>query len=281
MALALVFDIDGTLTPPRERLLPEMVAALRSLTVPFHVAAGSDLRLVQPQFLDPLWELGYRGDFEAFLNNGSAHFRCRYSDEPLVDKLDEFNFANHFGEADHAYLLKTVEQVLDDDAFRLEAPLRVIGERLVDRGSMLNVTPIGRPRSSLNEDAMKNRKLFAPFDGETGYRRRMFKVFQARLARLQAENGLLIMLGGETSFDFVVAGMDKTHAIRTLLASGIERLVFLGDALFEGGNDSVISDFVANWREDRECPVEAIQVDGWEDTIRILTQRGWLEGQAS
>ena len=277
MELALVFDIDGTLTPPRERLLPEMVEALQGLNVPFHVAAGSDLRLVQPQFLDPLWELGYRGDFEAFLNNGSAHFRCRYSTEPRVDKLSEFNFADHFGEEDHAFLLRTVEEVLDDDNFRFETPLRVIGERLVDRGSMLNVTPIGRPRSKLGDDAMKNRKCFARFDRETRYRRRMLEVFQARLARIQAEKDLLIMLGGETSFDFVVAGMDKTHAIRTLLAEGYERLVFLGDALFEGGNDSVISDFIAGWDEDVECPVEAIQVDGWQDTIRALRRRGWLE----
>ncbi len=276
MTLALVFDIDGTLTPPRERLLPEMVAALRGLTVPFHVAAGSDLPLVQPQFLDPLWELGYRGDFEAFLNNGSAHFRCRYSEQPRVDKMDEFNFADHFGAADHAFLLKTVEEVLDDDAFRLQAPLSIIGERLVDRGSMLNVVPIGRPRSKLSGDAVANRKHFARFDGKTGFRRRMYEVLKTRLARLMAEKDLLIMLGGETSFDFVVAGMDKTHAVRTLLKDGYERLVFLGDALFEGGNDSVISDFVAAWDEDRECPVEAIQVDGWEDTIRVLRRRGWL-----
>ncbi len=276
MELALVFDIDGTLTPPRKRLLPEMATALSRLTVPFHVAAGSDLPLVSPQFLEPLWELGFRGDFEAFLNNGAAHFRCRYRAEPSVEKLDELDFQHHFGAAAYARLLTTVEEVLDDDAFRLEAPLRVIGERLVDRSSMLNVVPIGRPRGDLSGEALKNRELFARFDGETGYRRRMFEVLQTRLAGFLAEKGLLIMLGGETSFDFVVAGMDKTNAVRTLLASGIERLVFLGDALFEGGNDSVISDYVADWQEDRACPVEAIPVDGWEDTISVLKRRGWL-----
>ncbi len=276
MELALVFDIDGTLTTPRQRIRRSMVDALRNLKVPFHVAAGSDLRLVSPQLLEPLWELGYRGDFDAFLNNGAAHYRCRYRDEWEVTKLDELDFQHHFGEEGYAHLLKTVEEVLDEDQFRLPPPVRVIGDRLVDRSSMLNVAPAGRPRSKLGEEAQKNRELFVRFDEETGYRRRMMEALHARLADLQAEKGLLIMLGGETSFDFVVAGMDKTHAVRTLLKDGYERLVFLGDALFEGGNDSVIIGFIESWEEERECPLEAIPVDGFEETIRVLERRGWL-----
>lgn len=276
MELALLFDIDGTLTPPRRRLLPEMAAALGRLTVPFHVAAGSDLPLVQPQFLEPLWEYGFRGDFEAFLSNGSAHYRCEYRREPSLVKIEEFNFRRHFGDEDYAELLETTEAILDDAAFRLPPPLRVLGERLVDRSSMLNVTPIGRPRGELDGAAIENRERFAEFDRETGYRRKMLEVFEARLGQLQAEHELLIMLGGETSFDFVVAGMDKTNAVRGLFAEGYERLVFVGDALFEGGNDSVISDYIAAWDGRGECPLEAIQVDGWEDTLRALEARGWL-----
>ncbi len=276
MELALVFDIDGTLTPPRKRLRPEMAAALKGLKVPFHVAAGSDLPLVDPQFLEPLWELGYRGDFDAFLSNGAAHYRCRYGRERSIDKVEEFHFQGHFGDQDYTHLLSTVEEILDDDEFRLEPPLAVIGERLVDRSSMLNVTPIGRPRGEISPAARRNRELFARFDQDTGYRRRMRQVFHRRLARLLADKGLLIMIGGETSFDFVVEGMDKTNALRTLLAGGIERLVFLGDALFDGGNDSVVSGYVADWRGDGECPVEAIQVQGPEDTLRVFERRGWL-----
>ncbi len=275
MGLALVFDIDGTLTPPRQRLRPEMATALKGLKVPFHVAAGSDLPLVGPQFLEPLWELGFRGDFDAFLSNGAAHFRCRYGRELSIDRVEEFHFRGHFGDRDYAHLLATVEEVLDDEAFRLDPPLSVIGERLVDRSSMLNVTPIGRPRGELSPEARRNRELFARFDQETGYRRRMREVFHQRLPRLLSK-GLLIMIGGETSFDFMVEGMDKTNALRTLLANGIERLVFLGDALFEGGNDSVVSDFIADWQGDGECPVEAIEVRGPEDALRVFERRDWL-----
>ena len=246
------------------------------MKVPFHVAAGSDLRLVSPQFLEPLWELGFRGDFEAFLNNGAAHYRCRYRDEREVDLQDELDFQHHFGEEGFARLLATVEEVLDSEEFRMPPPVRVIGERLVDRKSMLNVAPAGRPHSKLSDEAQENREHFVRFDEETGYRRRMKEVFHDRLADLEAEKGLLIMLGGETSFDFVVAGMDKTNAIRSLFVDGYERLVFLGDALFEGGNDSVISDYIAAWDEERECPLEAIQVNGWEETVSVLKRRGWL-----
>ncbi len=276
MDRVLLFDIDGTLTPPRKRLQPEMAEALQRLTVPFHVAAGSDLPLVHPQFLEPLWELGFRGTFDAFLSNGSAHYRCRYEDAPSIVKLDEFNFRQHFGDEDYARCLRVVRNVLEDHAFRLPEPLRVIGERLIDRGSMLNVAPIGRPRGDLSDEARRNREAFARFDRETGYRRRMLGIFRELLSEIRREKRLLIMLGGETSFDFVIDGMDKTNAVRTLMGYGIEKITFVGDALFEGGNDSVISDFIASWNGDRDCPLEAIQVQGWEETIRVFHQRNWI-----
>ncbi len=274
--LAVLLDIDGTLTPPRQRLLPPMAAALRGLRVPFHVAAGSDLALVRPQFLDPLWEAGYRGGFEAFVSNGAAHYRCDYGPTLAIAKRSEFDLRRHFGDEAFARLLAAVEEVLDSADFALAPPIEVIGERLVNRGGMLNVTPIGRPRGELSAAARRNREHFAGFDRDRRYRRRMLEVFQERLAWAVEEKALRMMLGGETSFDFVVDRMDKTNAVRSLLAMGIERVVFVGDALFEGGNDEVIAGYIAAWRGEGACPLEAVAVAGWEETIQVFRDRGWL-----
>jgi hypothetical protein len=278
MSLALLLDIDGTLTPPRQTLRREMADALGQLNVPFHVAAGSDLALVEPQFLAPLWDFGFRGGFEAFVSNGSAHYRCDYGAQLAIVKRSQFDLRLHFGDDDFARLLATLESILAGEEFQLPAPLAVIGERIVDRRGMVNVTPIGRPPGELDTAAQRNRAAFAVFDRDTGYRRRMLLALRRELDWLCRGKRLQILLGGETSFDLVIADMDKTNAVRGLLALGVDKVVFLGDALWEGGNDAVIRDLIARWQEAGACPLEAIQVESWEHTIEVFRARGWLAG---
>jgi phosphomannomutase len=275
--IALLFDIDGTLTPPRHELEGEMAAALGRLRVPFHVAAGSDLALVEPQFLDPLWRLGFRGGFEAFVSNGAAHYRCDYGSELSIVERSAFDLRTHLGDDAFARLLAGVESVLESEEHALPPSLSVIGARIVDRRGMLNVTPIGRPPGALDAAARANRDAFADFDRSTGYRRRMLQSLRRELDWLARDHRLQVLLGGETSFDLVVEGMDKTAAVRGVLALGFARVVFVGDALWEGGNDAVVSDLVARWRQEGgACPLEAVQVDGWRHTIEVLRARGWL-----
>ena len=281
MDFAVLADIDGTLTPPRQPLPREMAETLNDLIVPFHVAAGSDLPLVGPQFLEPLWKFGFRKDFDAFLSNGAAQYRCLYSQGFVIEKVEELDFQQHLGNSDYRFLLETLEEILQRPEFQLPPPLEVIGERIIDRGSMLNLSPIGRPQGQLSEGAGENRRRFRSYDEETGYRLWMLAVLQQRLARLIRERQLLVMLGGETSFDLVIKGKDKTNAVRKLLERGVKRLVFVGDALFPGGNDSVISQFVQQWKGEGSCPLEAVPVEGWHHTMQVFHERHWILDRAS
>jgi hypothetical protein len=81
---------------------------------------------------------------------------------------------------------------------------------------------------------------------------------------------LHITLGGQTSFDIGIIGQDKTKPVRTLLDDGFEKVIFIGDALFEGGNDGAIIDYIRSWPSELKCPVEAIQVNSWRETLEIL-----------
>ena len=276
MDLALLMDIDGTLTPPRRALLPEMAEVLKRLTVPFHVAAGSDILLVEPQLLRPLWDYGFRKDFDAFVSNGATQYHCPYSQGYQLLLTSEFDFREHLGGAGSQLLVDVLEEVLVSSEFCLPPSVRVIGDRITHRGSMVNFSPIGRPKGELTEDSRQNRAAFARFDKETGYRRRILTHLNSRLTDLISGKKLRILLGGETSFDIVIDGKDKTNAVRSLLEGGVREVVFLGDALFEGGNDSVISDSIRRWSGPGQCPLTAIQVESWEDTCRILAERGWL-----
>jgi hypothetical protein len=92
---------------------------------------------------------------------------------------------------------------------------------------------------------------------------------RARLTPLIEQRQLSIALGGQTSFDIGVEGQDKAKAVKVLLDSGFEHVVFFGDALFEGGNDAPIQ-HLANRIPSQ---VEAVAVESWQDTMDQLKKR--------
>ncbi len=263
----LVFDVDNTLTPPRRPLRPEMAAVLTTLPCQFHVAAGSNLALVMEQLVAPLHEFGFRGTFDAFVCNGADRHRCRVDTTVSIECLREFDFARHLGPDDLTVLLRTLQALLAVPEFMLPEHIPIAGPQIINRGSMINLAPIGRP-ARMDEAAFRSRRLFVAFDQATDFRRRMLEQARMALAPLIERRHLRITLGGETSFDIVVAGNDKTYPLRTLLGEGARSVTYFGDALFEGGNDAVVLEFIA--RQGASAPVSAVSVAGWEDTLAHL-----------
>jgi hydroxymethylpyrimidine pyrophosphatase-like HAD family hydrolase len=277
-AEALVMDIDGTLTPPREEMKREMADALANLRVPFFVAAGSDLPLVKSQFFDPLKKFRFHGRIEAFLNNGAAQYRCDYSSGYSISMIKKFDIRKHLGNRHYADLVNVLKETLHKKEFKLPASVKVTGEQIIDRGSMVNFAPFGRPvRARLTAGDLANRKNFVAFDRARHYRALVMAFLQSELSGMIREKNLKIMYGGQTSFDIVIKGMDKTNPVRILLDRGYQRIVFIGDALLEGGNDSVIMDFIGQWRGVRPCPVVAIKVENWQNTIDQFRSNCWLD----
>jgi phosphomannomutase len=276
MTTVILFDIDSTLTPPRQPITKEMVEVLMRLSVPFHVAAGSHIALVQGQFLTPLYNYGYRGQFEAFLSNGAIHYSCDYSNGMSVKVVSEFSLREYLGERDYGLIITALKRILRLKKFKLGAKLRVIGKRITDRGSMINFCPIGRVTVE-DAEVSRNRVNFVEYDRAHGYRKMVIDHLNHELARLLDTRHLSIALGGQTSFDIGVSMHDKSTALRTLLKSdSICHIIFVGDALFEGGNDEPVLTFIEKWDSEAPCPVEAVQVESWRDTITKLHARGFV-----
>lgn len=266
---ALAFDIDNTLTPPRQPINKTMADVLKRLRFPFSVAAGSHLSLLKNQFFKPLYDFGFRKQFDAFLSNGAMQYHCDYSNSMSIKLVSEFNIGNHLGETDYKCLLKVLTATLKKDKFQLPLNLKILDGRIVNRVSMINMCPIGRMEQE-DSDAKRNRENFVEFDRTTGYRENILIHLNRKLSALINQKQLKITLGGQTSFDIGIVGQDKTKPVRTLLKDGFERVIFIGDALFEDGNDAAIIDFIKSWPSDSRCPVEAIQVSSWRETIDIL-----------
>jgi phosphomannomutase len=269
MKTAILFDIDNTLTPPRQSLQSKMVDILKKLVVPFHIAAGSHMELVEEQFFVPLYLGGFRGKFNAFLGNGAIHYFCDYSDRLMIETVSAFNIRTFLGEEHFQKLIEILNETLQLPEFSLPESIEASGDQVVFRGSMINLCPIGR--SNKNPDIYyNNRKMFVDFDDKSSYRQQIMEHLKRKLSLYIQEKDLTITLGGETSLDIGIVNQDKTIAVRTLLENGVERLIFIGDALFEGGNDWSIQSFVDNWNSDLKCPLETIQVNNCEDTIETL-----------
>jgi phosphomannomutase len=277
-AEALVMDIDGTLTPPRQPMHKEMADALARLRPAFFLAAGSDLPLVKNQFFDPLKKFKFRGSVEAFINNGASQYHCDYSQGYSISLLRKFDIKKHIGTRNYSKLLQVLKDTLQKKEFALPASIKVTGKQIIERGSMVNFAPIGRPTHvNLTKTDLLNRKNFVDFDRKRNYRGEILNHLDTQLADIIEEKKLKFMFGGQTSFDIVVKGMDKTNPITILLKRGYRRIVFLGDALFKGGNDSVVMDFIREWDGPRPCPVVAIKVESWQNTIDQFRANGWLE----
>jgi hypothetical protein len=254
-----------------------MAAALAKLKVPFALAAGSDLHIVADQFFAPLHGFGYRGGFDAYLCNGATRYRCDCGSELKVDLVEDFNIVEYLGPEASGFVLGVLERSLTRPEFQLPSHLSVIGERIIDRKSMVNLAPIGRPRGgNLADAAQKNRDAFVEFDAQSGYRTRYLSYLRAELAPIAAQKNLVVTYGGQTSFDLVIRGRDKTYPIRTLLKAGCTEVYYFGDALFEGGNDAAVTDMIAEWPEGSPCPVKAERVDSYEETLARLAALAFL-----
>jgi phosphomannomutase len=72
-----------------------------------------------------------------------------------------------------------------------------------------------------------------------------------------------INLGGTTSVDVTKPGIDKAYGIaklRDILGITIEQMLFIGDALFPGGNDYPV----------KQAGVVSIQVRDPEESKRVI-----------
>jgi hypothetical protein len=120
---------------------------------------------------------------------------------------------------------------------------------------------------------------FKDYDRSTGFRRKFLARLSQELIDFVAD-GLRITLGGETSFDLVTEGNDKSFPLHSLLGEGFKHIWYVGDALFEGGNDGAVLKFIEQWHGPTPCPVEAIRVAGWRDTLPLLHQLGIVNAKS-
>lgn len=208
-----LFDVDGTLTKPRNKVTPEVLAFVECLrgVCTLGVVGGSDLTKIKEQLGD---DAPGRFDY-MFSENG---LRAEKGGALIAEQ----SIVKHLGEANLQRFINFVLHYLAD----LVIPVKR-GTFIEFRNGMINVSPVGRNCSQAERDA------FEKFDAGAGVRTKMVEVLQREFADLN----LTYSIGGQISFDVFPAGWDKTFCLQFVEADGFKEIHFFGDKTYKGGND--------------------------------------------
>ena len=213
----IVFDLDGTLAESKSAIDAEMSALLGKLLDVALVAiiSGGDFPQFQTQLVANLPGAAQLGKLSLLPTCGTKFYL--YSNGDWVKKYSE-----DFTPEEKSRILSALESAVDASGFKAE---KTWGEAIEDRGSQITYSALGQ------QAPLDAKKMWDP-----DFAKR--KAIQAILATTLP--GFAVNLGGSTSVDITKPGIDKAYGMRKLveiLGVPIAKMLFIGDALFPGGND--------------------------------------------
>lgn len=230
-----LYDMDGTLTPPRESLDQSLIPLLEKLSdvAEIGIVTGSDYNYLLQQVNDLINHSVIRKKLHLLPCNGTKHYyppKNNYDNHRLVS---EVNMVDHLGRSKFQQLmLLLIEQQCNfsNDRFPLT------GHFIDYRGSMINWCPIGRNANS------EDRHFFVDYDNS--FKPTLREKFLERLTHytnLKRIDNLTIKLGGDTSFDIFPTGWDKTFCLQHFTEY---THWFVGDRCGPNGNDKELYDLL-------------------------------------
>ena len=240
MKKLIAFDLDGTLAESKQPLQADMGEALADLLTVADVAviSGGDWpqfdkqvasRLPARADISRLWLMPTTGT-KLYVHRDGAWTRV---------------YAELFDDDQRAKILSAFDESLRATGF---VPEQTWGERIEDRGSQITFSALGQ------QAPIEAKEVWDP-----DFAKR--RIIQADLrTRLP---GLSINMGGATSIDITRAGVDKAYGLKKLRdESGIalDAMMFLGDAIFPGGNDYPA----------KELGLDTVRVRDPQDTLTAI-----------
>lgn len=209
-----LFDVDGTLTEPRQVITAKMKCFMQQVKerAIIAVVGGSDLDKIKEQMGGESFIQDY--DY-VFAENGLV----AYKDGALISKK---NIVSYIGEEKLQKFINYCLQYMS----KLSLPTKR-GTFIEFRNGMINVCPVGRSCSQ------EERIQFNEYDRVHKVR----EIFVDQLRKEFHDFGLQFSIGGQISFDVFPKGWDKTFCLNFIDWNTIKNIHFFGDKTFEGGND--------------------------------------------
>ncbi len=240
---AIVCDLDGTLAKSKSSLTPEMAEVICKLLPNYYfvVVSGGAYSQFQKQFLsnfDCPKEL--LKNLYLFPTMGSTCFIYDIDTDSWKQLYDE-----QFTELEKREIIDAINLSIKECSIDVSDPY---GEIIEDRGSQITFSGRG-------QNAPIDVKV--TWDHDQIKRKAIVEHLKAKIPQYE------ISIGGTTSVDITRKGVDKAYAIgkiEELLKIKKEDIVFIGDALFAGGNDSPV----------KKTGIDYVQADGPDQTLELL-----------
>ena len=234
-----IFDLDGTLAESKSAIDAEMAKLLDKLlgTMKVAVISGGNWPQFQKQVLAHLPKNDHLEQLSILPTCGTQFYKYENTWTQL--------YAEDFSSEERDKIISSLKKALDQSGEKAE---KVWGEVIEDRGSQITLSALGQ------EAPLEEKKKWDP-----DFARR--KKIQAILEPLIP--GFSVRLGGSTSIDVTKPGIDKAYGIgklRDILGIAIEEMIFVGDALFPGGNDYPA----------QQAGVDSIRVRDPDETKRVV-----------
>ena len=239
MKKLIVFDLDGTLAESKAPLDAEMATLLAALLAIVKVAiiSGGNWPQFEKQVLSNLLHDQHLQNLSLLPTCGTKFYQYKSSWKQL--------YSEDFTAQEREKIIRSLKDVSNDSGFQAA---QVWGEVIEDRGSQITFSALGQ------QAPIEEKKKW---DADFAKR----KTMKASLDKLIPE--FSVRLGGTTSIDVTKPGIDKAYGIRKLrdtLSIAIDEMIFVGDALFPGGNDYPA----------KEAGALSIQVRNPKETKRVI-----------
>ena len=240
MKKLIVFDLDGTIAESKSSLDSEMSALLTELLSITKVAviSGGNWPQFEKQLVSNLPQGANLKDLSLLPTCGTKFYQYGFTWEKI--------YSEDFNETEKEKIIISLQKVTGILGF--SSAEAALGEQIEDRGSQITFSGLGQ-QASLEEKKK--------WDPDYSKRRQMKAILDKSIPEFS------VRLGGTTSVDVTKQGIDKAYGIRKLrdiLGVPISEMVFIGDALFPGGNDYPA----------KEAGVVCIQVRDPDETKRII-----------
>ena len=239
MKQLIVFDLDGTLAESKASIDPEMAALLSTLLkiVKVAVISGGNWLQFEKQVLAHLPHDKRLVNLSLLPTCGTKFYRYAGDWEKI--------YSEDFTAAEKERITRSLNESIAAAGCNVE---KVWGEVVEDRGSQITFSALGQ------QAPVEKKKQWDP---DFTKRKRM----KALLDKLIPE--FSVRLGGATSIDVTKPGIDKGYGIRKLrdtLSIAIDEMIYIGDAVFPGGNDYPA----------KEAGALSIQVRDPDETKRVI-----------
>ena len=251
-----LFDMDGTLTPAREKMKPAMVSALSKLQSSGYdigIVTGSDMNYLTEQCQIIFDDFSFdHTKVHYYPCNGTKYFR--YQGQSLVCVYNN-DMIKEIGKEKYRLLVSNCINIQKHICETTECPLT--GLFFDYRGSMLNWCPIGRLASK------EDRLAWEEIDKDDTIR----QTWMSHLRNLMKQHGIAnvtVKLGGDTSFDIFPTGWDKTYVLKNL--SNAFEVNFVGDRCEKNGNDKELYDAIKDMKIGK-----SFKTSGPKETIEIIS----------